>query len=148
MKVEPVRVLHIEDAASDALLLQHAIEETGVDVELRHVTTATAGLELLDGGYRPHLILLDLNLPVMSGHEFLVEIDKRDDVAATPVLVLTTSQSEGDIQRAYRRHANAYYVKPGEFADLVDLAKNIVVHWKTMARTPSGRPDAAKSAAS
>ena len=74
---------------------------------------------------RPDLILLDLNLPRMSGHEVLAEVKADESLRRIPVVVLTTSTAVEDITRSYDLHANVYVAKPVDFDDFADVVKQI-----------------------
>jgi CheY-like chemotaxis protein len=86
---------------------------------------------------RPHLILLDLRLPKLDGFQVLEEIKGSPEVAHIPTVILTTSEAEGDVARAYSRHANSYLVKPVDFHRLVDLVGDIEAYWLDWNRQPA-----------
>jgi CheY-like chemotaxis protein len=88
---------------------------------------------------RPDLILLDLNLPRMDGREVLAQI-KSDDVLKTiPVVILTTSEDEGDITKSYELHANCYLNKPVQLDAFEGLVSTINDFWLTMVKLPRQR---------
>ncbi|MEU6752763.1 response regulator [Spirillospora sp. NPDC046719] len=86
---------------------------------------------------RPDLILLDLNLPKRDGREVLEEIKSHPDLAAIPVVVLTTSSAEEDILRSYRLHANAYVTKPVDFDQFINAIRQIDDFFVTVVRLPA-----------
>ncbi len=131
-------LLHVEDASSDAILVRRAIARVSSDVAITHVASADDALEMLMGGLHVDLVLLDLNLPGMSGHEFLSKLRNDGRCAALPVLILTTSRNPVDVSKAYREHANAYYVKPSDFTSFVALAASLMEHWGRQAVLPKG----------
>ncbi|MFJ3582922.1 response regulator [Streptomyces sp. NPDC090127] len=109
----PFDVLLVEDDAADAMLIEEALSERGTR-NLVQVTDGVAALEHLraPGSARPDLIVLDLNMPRMSGRD-LLQVLKNDEALQTiPVVVLTTSSAPEDIAGAYSSHANAYVTKP------------------------------------
>ena len=86
---------------------------------------------------RPHLVLLDLNLPRKDGREVLRDIKADDDLRRIPVVVLTTSQAPSDICRAYELHANCYIQKPLELDGFIEIVKSIHRYWLQMAELPA-----------
>ncbi|MGI5328857.1 response regulator [Actinomadura nitritigenes] len=86
---------------------------------------------------RPDLVLLDLNLPKRDGREVLEEIKSHPDLAAIPVVVLTTSSAEEDILRSYRLHANAYVTKPVDFDQFINAIRQIDDFFVTVVRLPA-----------
>jgi two-component system, chemotaxis family, response regulator Rcp1 len=85
---------------------------------------------------RPNLILLDLNLPRKNGREVLLEIKADDDLRRIPVIIMTTSTADQDIQRAYNLNANCYITKPVEFEHFVRVVRSIENFWLTTATLP------------
>ncbi|MFF9909348.1 MULTISPECIES: response regulator [Streptomyces] len=109
----PFDVLLVEDDIADAMLIEEALSERGTR-NLVQVTDGVAALEHLRApdSARPDLIVLDLNMPRMSGRD-LLQVLKNDEALQTiPVVVLTTSSAPEDISGAYSSHANAYVTKP------------------------------------
>jgi two-component system response regulator len=111
-------VLLVEDDPGDALLTREAFAHYHLDVQLHVVGDGEEATRFLRragdfaGAPRPALVLLDLNLPRRSGLEVLADLKADPDLQTIPVVVLTTSQAEQDIQRSYQLHTNAYVVKP------------------------------------
>ena len=93
------------------------------------------GLELARA-LEPDLILLDLNMPRMDGREVLAELKNDTALKHIPVVVLTTSQAEEDILRAYELHANCFIGKPVDFAEFVRVVKSIESFWFSVVRLP------------
>lgn len=146
MTVEsPVDILLIEDSPGDVLMVQEAFSEIQLDHRLHSVATAEAGLDFLyqRGDYQnapfPDLILLDLNLPSLTGLEMLEMIKQDKVLCVIPVVVLTTSDNEQDILQSYARAGNCYIVKPFDFDGLVDVAKRIQAFWVDLVKRP-GKP--------
>ena len=88
------------------------------------------------GATRPDVILLDLNLPRKDGREVLAEIKADEDLKLIPVVVLTTSQAEEDILKAYGSHANCYITKPVDLAKFMAVVKSIEHFWFAIVRLP------------
>lgn len=133
-----IRILHVEDSLSDAELVRLALDESGTDFELQHVTGGAEALRVLATEPRPDLVLLDLNMPGMSGHDTLSAIKSDPLLRAMPVLVLTTSGAPHDIASAYDAHANSYLRKPISYGDLVELMGRVEDYWLEAAVLPHG----------
>ena len=140
--MKPIRILLVEDNPADVMLTQVAFEEAAFAHEI-HV--ATDGIEALaflrrDEGYTdapcPDVILMDLNMPRMSGMETLDVIKADPNLRRIPVIVLTTSRAEEDIWRSYDLHANAYIPKPVSISEFVDVIRNFEHFWVSTASLP------------
>jgi CheY-like chemotaxis protein len=114
-------ILLIEDDPGDALLVREAFADHDGGIALTVVNDGAAALRLLrqEDEYREHarpdLVLLDLNLPRMSGEEVLAALKSDSALATIPVVVLSTSTRDEDVARSYQLHANAFVTKPAEF---------------------------------
>ncbi|HNV27308.1 MAG TPA: response regulator, partial [Nitrospira sp.] len=133
--VKPIEILLVEDNPGDVRLTVEALKEAKV---INHLTVVKDGVEALaflrrQGSYttapRPHLILLDLNLPRKDGREVLADIKTDDNLKRIPVVVLTTSQDEQDVLKSYNLHANCYITKPIDL-DQFDRFRNVAVGMK------------------
>ncbi|MEZ7131628.1 response regulator [Nonomuraea sp. AD125B] len=138
-----IEVLLVEDDQGDILLTREAFDLNKVRNRLHVVNDGEQAVAFLrrEGRYAdapcPDLILLDLNLPRMSGLEVLSEI-KADPVLATiPVVVLTTSEAEEDILLSYRLHANAYVAKPVDFEQFIRVVRQIDDFFVTVVKLPT-----------
>lgn len=139
---EPIHILLVEDSPSDAELTIDALRSARV---LNTVTRVTDGVEALrylrgEGDYegmpKTDLILLDLNLPRMSGYE-LLEIVKADEaLRQTPVIILTTSYAERDIARSYELQANCYVSKPVDLQAFLDVVQQTGEFWLQIVKLP------------
>ena len=89
------------------------------------------------GSPRPDIILLDLNLPKKNGREVLKEIKEDNNLKNIPVVILTTSNAEKDILRAYGLHANAYITKPLDFDQFIKVVGSIENFWLEIVNLPS-----------
>ncbi|WP_182443984.1 response regulator [Streptacidiphilus sp. PB12-B1b] len=131
-------ILLVEDDEADAFLIQDALQDQGAP---RNVVQAVDGIAALQhlrtlGTPHPDLIVLDLNMPRMNGHEFL-DVLKNDDALRTiPVVVLSTSSTPGDIETAYGRHANAYVTKPVALDDFMNAVHSIDAFFLRTVSTP------------
>jgi len=138
----PLEVLLVEDSPGDVRLTKEAFEAANVAV---HLNVATDGVEAMaflrcEGVYanapRPDLTLLDLNMPRMDGRQVLAEIKKDEKLKTLPIVILTTSDSEGDIVRSFQLHANCYLCKPVQLTAFESLVKSINDFWLTRAKLP------------
>jgi|SRR5579884_3089333 len=141
--VRPIRVLLVEDNPADARLTREALAEGNVASELSIVADGVEAVRFLrrEGSYahapRPDLILLDLNLPRKSGREVLQEIKQDPDLRRIPVMVLTTSKAEEDLERAYSLHANCYIRKPVDLDEFLEVVRCIEHFWFTIVTLPN-----------
>ncbi len=137
-----VDILLVEDNPGDVELTKEALKDAKVATRLHVVEDGAAALDFLfqRNGYtdapRPDLILLDLNLPKKDGREVLSEIKAAPALAGIPVVILTTSQAEEDIARAYKLHANCYITKPVDFRQFVHVVQSIENFWLTVVKLP------------
>ncbi len=119
MSSQPVVVIMIEDDPGHARLIEKNIRRAGVNNEIRHFESGTAALRhvfepsVRDNG--PLLVLLDLNLPDMSGTDILEKLKADDKLKRAPVVVLTTTDDQREIQRCYALGCNVYITKPVEY---------------------------------
>lgn len=139
----PLGVLLVEDDPGDVLIAQEALAAGRLSTELSVVSDGVEAIAYLrrTGAYRdvtrPDLILLDLNLPRMTGHEVLAEVKADPDLRRIPVVVLTTSQSVDDVVRSYDLHASVYVAKPVDFNEFTSVIKQIDDFYGNVARLPS-----------
>jgi CheY-like chemotaxis protein len=137
-----INVLLVEDDPGDVLITREAFAENKVRNQLSVVTDGVKALQFLrrEAEYarapRPDLILLDLNLPRMTGHEVLAEIKSDVDLQRIPVVVLTTSDAEEDVLRSYDLHANAYVTKPVDFERFLGVVRQIDDFFVTVVKLP------------
>ena len=133
-------ILIVEDNAGDVQLVQESL----IDEETRlHV--AVDGVQALaflrqEGSYlkapRPHLILLDLNLPGKDGREVLAEIKDDLELKVIPIIILSSSRSFEDIVTSYRLHANCYISKPGDLDEYLATLKAVQQYWFQISELP------------
>lgn len=140
--VRPVEILLVEDSPSDALLTREALVLAKITNRVHHVVDGVEALAFLRKQDRysssptPDLILLDLNLPRKDGHEVLLEVKGDEVLSSIPIVVLTTSEQDADIYRAYQSQANCYVVKPVDFSKFVDVIQSIEAFWFTVVELP------------
>lgn len=141
---EPKTILLVEDNANDVALTLAALEET----ELAHeVVVVRDGQQALDylmrhgsytgrSGSRPTVVLLDLKLPKVDGIEVLSRIKQDPGLRSLPVVMLTSSREERDLQRSYGLGVNAYVVKPVAFSEFVSTLKTLGFFWAVLNQPP------------
>ncbi|WKK86279.1 response regulator [Marivirga arenosa] len=138
-----IHILLVEDNEGDIILTQEALEDSKF---INTVDVARNGKEAIDylkraEGYskalEPDLILLDINLPIMSGHEVLLEIKNDEKLKHIPVIMLTTSSSDTDINKAYDNHANCYISKPVDIDEFMTAVAGIEHFWFSIVRLPN-----------
>lgn len=139
---EPVEILLVEDNPGDIRLTQMALSTAKVLNTMIVIEDGESAIEYLErrGRYatarRPDLILLDLNLPRLSGREVLARIKADDELKTIPVVILTTSENETDILDSYRHYANCYVTKPLDFAQFGKVVRTIEDFWFSIVRLP------------
>ncbi|MGH8606849.1 MAG: response regulator [Gammaproteobacteria bacterium] len=143
MNARPIEILLVEDNPGDVRLAQEALKEAKVHNVLHVVGDGTEALAFLrhEKPYadkrQPDLILLDLNLPKLSGREVLGEIKRDRLLKRIPVVVLTTSEAEEDILKSYDLHANCYIVKPVDFNQFIRVVRGIEDFWLEVVKLPT-----------
>jgi CheY-like chemotaxis protein len=139
-------VLHVEDDPNDALLLQHACRKAGASLHLESVTDGEDALAYLRGVDHftdreqhplPSLVLLDLKMGRLNGFDVLTWMRKEEKFKRVPVVVLTSSNHDADVKRAYDLGANSYLVKPVNFDALVELVQAIQHYWFKLNQRPA-----------
>ena len=143
--VTPIEILLIDDDESDVFLTKRAFNKAKM---LNNVQVARDGEDALamlrreglhKNAKRPDLILLDLNMPRMNGHEFLEIVKADDDLKSVPVIVMTMSQSEADMMRSYQSHASSYISKPIELEQFMKVMQTIQNYWFAVVKLPQQR---------
>lgn len=138
MNGEPILVMLIEDNIDHAELVIRTLEEHRIGNRVQHFLDGQSALDYLfrqgeyaetDSTERPHVILLDLRLPRVDGIDVLKTIKADEDLKSIPVIVLTTSEAEKDVAKAYYNHANSYLVKPVGFEDFKKLMDDLGFYW-------------------
>jgi chemotaxis family two-component system response regulator Rcp1 len=133
-------ILLVEDNPADVQLAREAMKESSTPYSLKVVGNGEEAMSYLlsrdsdPGLERPDIILLDLNLPKKGGIEVLKEIKGNLDLKHIPIIVLTISHDEQDIESAYAVHANCYITKPVDFDKFSKVMKSIVNYWATVVK--------------
>ena len=136
---EPFTFLLVEDNEDHAELIAQSFERCEPVATLAHVTSGEAAIARLrdPSVAAPDVILLDLNLPGVSGLDVLQEVKADDALRRIPVVVLTTSGAERDRRAAYLRHANSYVTKPADFHRMQELMCELSRYWSTTNQPPA-----------
>jgi len=136
-------VLLVEDDPGDVVIAREALAAGQLSTQLEVVTDGVEAMDYLrnKGKYskarRPDLILLDLNLPRMSGHEVLAEVKADPVLRRIPIVVLSTSTADEDIVRSYDLYASVYVSKPVDFDAFTEVVKQIDEFFGTVAQLPA-----------
>jgi two-component system, chemotaxis family, response regulator Rcp1 len=142
MVMQVAEILLVEDNPGDVRLTQEALKDAKLINHLHVVQDGVEAMEFLrrQGTYqdapRPDLILLDLNLPRKDGREVLTEVKADERLKRIPIVVLTSSQSEEDLLKAYGLHANCYVTKPVDFDRFTEVVRSIEDFWFGIVRLP------------
>lgn len=138
-------ILLVEDDPNQVLLLQRALLKAGLDIPVRVAIDGEAAIDYLSGAGEfanrsahpiPSIILLDLNLPRISGFEVLEFIREKSGLRRLPVIVMSTSREPLDVNRAYDLGANSYVGKPWDFPALVEIVKKLNDYWLKLNEMP------------
>ncbi len=139
----PIEILVVDDNPGDVRLIQEAIKDSKVAARLHTAQDGEEALAFLRReephlkAPRPHLVLLDLNMPRVSGLEVLRTIKRAPELRTIPTVILTSSMAHQDIEGCYDAHANAYLVKPSELDEFSSLLRSIEAFWLTLATLPA-----------
>ncbi len=137
-----VEILLVEDNPGDVRLAEEALRDNKLYNRVSVVQDGVEAIKFLrqKGQYaeapRPDIILLDLNLPRKDGREVLAEIKGDRELRRIPVVILTTSQADDDIQRIYDLNGNCYISKPVNWEQFIEIVKSIENFWLTVVKLP------------
>jgi len=140
-------VLLVDDDMGDVILTQNALKKVKL---VNEVHVARDGYEALaflrrEKGYesapRPDLILMDLNMPRMDGREALAEIKSDENLSAIPIVILTTSDNELDVETTYRLHANCFVTKPVDLNGFTTIVQSIEGFWFGVVHLPGKKAE-------
>lgn len=137
-----MQLLLVEDNPADVGLVEEAFRESRIPYQLHLAEDGLLASQFLrkQGKFAkavtPDLILLDWNLPKRNGREVLEDIKSDEQLRSIPVIVLTTSDDERDVHRAYGLHANCYLTKPVDLEDFLGKIRSIEEFWMTLVRLP------------
>ena len=147
-------ILLVEDDDNDVVLIQHAFKKAGLKESLKTVSSGEEAIDYLSGNGMyadrerfplPFLLLLDLKMPGTNGFEVLHWVRSASDLKRLLVVVLTSSNLQADVDRAYELGANSYLVKPVELGQMVHMVQRFEAYWTELNRTPTS-PSSAKPA--
>ena len=133
-----ITILHVEDDANDVLLFRHACKRAGLNAQVQSVTDGEEAIDYLNGSGPfadrqeyplPALLLLDLKMPRVTGFDVLEWLRHQEELRRTPVIVLSSSNHDRDVRRAYDLGANSYLLKPVGLEGLLVLAQAIQHYW-------------------
>ena len=128
MSSSPMKIVLVDDDEDDRMFFADALQEIEIETELSEFHNGQEILDYLSGpkAERPHLIFLDLNMPVMDGFQCLREIRKNPDLKDLVVAIYSTSSSERDIEETFVNGANIYINKPNKFEELKKTIGQVV----------------------
>lgn len=144
-------ILAAEDDPNDLELLRHVVSDNGVEVDFQSAHDGEQVLSYLQGeggfGNRllhplPDIVVLDLKMPRMNGFEVLEWLRQRRGLSRIPVIVLSGSGLETDVEEAYRLGANTYFTKPGQLAELRQIMGALIDYWRRSQRPIINAPKA------
>ncbi len=139
--IKPASILLVEDNPMDVELIIDAFKEARLANQMQVAKNGKEALEFLfgEGSYAdrekyplPDIILLDLKMPGIDGHEVLRKIKSADILKRLPVIILTSSRDEGDRAMSYDNGANSYLVKPVSFNEFLIVVKQVSDYWLTL----------------
>jgi two-component system response regulator len=140
-------VLLVEDSPDDVELTLRAFKRHKLANKVVLAYDGAQALDFLfgrgtyagrDKGHLPALVLLDINMPKLNGHQVLEAMRSDPLTSSVPVVMLTSSDEQRDIARAYSGGANSYVRKPVEFAEFIEAAGQLGVYWLLLNRAPEG----------
>ena len=140
---DDIQILLVEDNPGDVRLTKEALRGARVANDLHVVVDGEEAIEFLNqrGAHadapRPDIVLLDLNLPRLDGSEVLAQIKTDPELAKIPIIVLTSSSAEADIQRAYELHANCFISKPVDFTEFIGAVRSLEGFWLKIVKLPT-----------
>lgn len=140
--MEPIHILLVEDNEGDIFLTTEALQESKIINRLSIVRDGWEAMQFLEkrGVYAqertPDLILLDVNLPKMNGHEVLMAVKSNENIKHIPIIMLTTSSSEKDIYLSYKNFVNCYITKPIDAGDFLKVVSSIENFWISIVTLP------------
>lgn len=135
------QILLVEDNEGDIVLTTEAFEECNFKTEIQVARNGKEAITILfeqqDESQLPDLILLDINLPLLNGHEVLKKIKENEKTKHIPVVMLTTSSAISDINLTYDNHANCFITKPADINDFFETINNLSNYWFSTSKLPS-----------
>jgi CheY-like chemotaxis protein len=141
--LEAIEILLVEDTEGDALRTMDALREGKVRNRVVWVQDGEQALDLLHhtgtfkNARRPDLILLDWYLPKINGWDVLAHVKEDPDLKRIPVVIMTTSEQERDVLRAYNLHANCFVNKPVDVREFITVVRSIEDFWLSVVKLPA-----------
>ncbi|MGH1438468.1 MAG: response regulator [Cellvibrionaceae bacterium] len=145
MDSDAIEILMVEDNPGDVELTREALKAGKLHNHFNVVEDGEAALDYLfqrppfEDALRPDLILLDLNLPKISGREVLAEVKADKGLCTIPIVVLSSSEDAADIKKAYELNANSFVTKPVQIESFIKVAQAIEHFWIKIVKLPSGK---------
>lgn len=149
MPLDRTTILHVEDDDAHAELVRRELGKAAPRSPVRRLIDGAEAIAYLsgEGAYAdraanplPALVLLDLRLPKVDGLEVLRFIKEREALRAIPVVMLSSSESDRDLRRAYGAHVNSYVVKPLDHLRFRELLSELARYWMELNANPDGSP--------
>lgn len=140
-----VHVLLVEDNDGDILLIKEAFEDAKIHINISVVKDGKEAMDFLNKENKyttvetPDLLLLDINLPKKNGHEVLQYIKGNENLRQIPVVILTTSSADKDINKSYSNYVNCYITKPVDVNDFLSIVSTIENFWISVVKLPTKR---------
>lgn len=137
-----INVALIEDNPADIRLAVETFKEFSLNINLKVINNGEDAVNFckkifdINNDFKPNIILLDLNLPRVSGLEILSILKKDDDLKSIPVIILSSSESDRDIVESYKLYANSYISKPIDYDQFEQIIKNIKIYWFDTVKLP------------
>jgi two-component system response regulator len=144
--IDEVEILLAEDSPSDAEMTIRALKKSNLANQLLHVKDGAEALDFIfsegkyagrEGGRKPKVIILDLKMPKVNGIEVLQRLKADNNTKTIPVVVLTSSKEDPDIQKCYDLGVNSYIVKPVEFIDFYKVVSELGLYWLIVNHAPN-----------
>lgn len=145
MTMKAVQLLLVEDNPGDVEITRVALREGKIATDLHVALDGQQAVDFMrrtngfEDAPRPDLVLLDLNLPRLSGRDVLATIKEDDELKPIPVVIMSSSNSERDVEDTYRMHANCYVQKPFDLDHFTQVVGALKGFWFSMATLPSSR---------
>ncbi|MBW3468578.1 response regulator [Arthrospiribacter ruber] len=145
MKKDKIKILLVEDNEGDIVLTQEAFEMANIQSDMEVVRDGEQAISYLTKTApfqdvpAPDLVLLDINIPRKNGHEVLKFIKENESLRQVPVIMLTTSSSQKDINEAYENHASCYIIKPVEVDAFLKVIVEIENFWSNIVELPRNK---------
>ena len=134
-------ILLVEDNEGDIVLTSEAFEESSCKVNIQVARNGKEAINILfdqnEDAQLPDLILLDINLPLLNGHEVLKKIKENEKTRHVPVAILTTSSAISDINLTYENFANCFITKPADINDFFETINALSNYWFNICKLPS-----------